>query len=476
MSSVRLVLESDTGEPLVSRAIERPFLVPNGRDVVVRSRTDDEILLRLRPTLGAGDDRGDVPVGSLPILTVRHGKLEIEFLQLPPPAPFSTSDISAMWEATARLPGGTRTSRQRDSLTRAMAGRTRSPTGASIVALPQVVEAAQALLARWPLVDRSVARWRAVALPGGREDIARSLRQGSASRLQSVGGAESAARTIRRMGAFERWTLRTLAAVVREVARRFSEDSAGDELVLQVKPLLTRVADGLDPVDSRSIDPPLSAWPPQMRGLLDACTWYLAELSAVAVGDDYAPICHLWEIYEGWVSYVVLDELERLLGPPSHGPEVASRRDANVTFRTRWDRGDERSVEYWSQLEVQAQAAAHGPRLRSVSAPLVPDGVLLIESPGETLVVVLDAKHRSSGMTLGDLSNSTAKYLWGLRSDLDSAHHLVDSAVVVTSARRPPVPFDRAVARMSAVAAIPGDDSDLRNLVSLLVSDSAVLK
>ena len=332
--NTRLILESaEDGSVLAEASVARPFLLPIGEVLVTRS-TPEEVHLQLARRGGgfrlddAGERWADVAVGAVPILCwdLTQDVYKLVELQLPVPAPFVQADIEQMWAAACSLPPPVPASVRRDAL---------SATGIAfegpvnpLSLLTLITNLATRLLRSWPIRESVSLGWRPIDLPGGREDV-----RGTIAQLARAGVAVKStniavpARTLRRRSDGVPWHLASLTQALREVTRLVREAEGQGRLEGSadvIRSLLAPIEGALAIVslEEHRADPPPSSWPPPLRTLYELCLIFIAGVSAQGSGSQRAPICHLWALYEVWVSACVLRSIEHLVGAPPKPPEM----------------------------------------------------------------------------------------------------------------------------------------------------------
>lgn len=464
---VRLVTEDG---PVDEVSVRTPVLPPPvGLEVAVRDGAIEWRLPRLGPLAGADRVEVDRFVGSVPCVSRApegHAHdLLVQYLTAPPPTPFDGPAIDAMWDAVSQLPGPVPASAVGQGATSRAQARL-GPLGVQWSALPQVLVAADQLLARWPRREHSEQIWRARDLPGGRENAVATLRSPRA-RYEEDGPLFTA-----RLRATDApWRTRAVAGSAHRLAALVAE-AVGAEGEGVTAPLRA-VADRAMPALGTG-DPPRSSWPRSLRRFQDLASIVFRQVQAVGAGSQEAPLARLWELYEGWVLSRLVELLSAdLATAPSIAPTLVGYADAGGTaprptwFAT-WETTDRR-VTIWAQLRV----GGNGPRIfnstqplygaepwlpaiRSVTSDLIPDAVLVAHATdGTQEVAVLDAKQRSGAMmSAGDAGSAGSKYLWGLRAAKSDAH-ILQRVVLFTPATRPKM-HDPPNARIHVVTAFPG--------------------
>jgi hypothetical protein len=406
----------------------------------------------------SGVELPDVPVGSLPIVTLNPntGNIEIVPLSLPVPEPFDQVGIDEMWRSVVDLPEAVRSGVRRRALWEGVtADREYSDFELSVPSLPKVFELSKSLLHRWPQRESSENYWRPIEIAGGREDAHGTIRRLDRAGAVAIGNRVMPRRSLRRRASTEDWQLPSLAAVVTELVRRIKAEpgladasGAGTLLLEEVAALSSSRATGSEPLPS--------SWPWGLRTLYDLALEALAFSTPAGVGPTMAPLCHLWRLYEAWVSTQVINWVAGIRGrSPDIGPGVAAPGNA---WKAMW-RDDNVVTEVWGQLQVSGNPIELGDdptlSIRSVTSQLVPDILVVVATPQSATLIAFDAKRTSSLRLLPDEATTTAsKYHWGLRATHANADVYLDKVVLVTCAS-PPTFFDNAKARTISVRARP---------------------
>lgn len=334
-------------------------------------------------------------------------------LEVPPPPPFSSADLTAMWQARNRIQESRRPvssghadwSKMERRLSEAVDWR----------ALRCAAAAAVTLLGNWPTTPTRIVRWLPPDRTGGVLLIGATER---ARRNHAFGPGTGGSPTLtaRRFAVPDERRLHALTAVATLLGDRLDALMA-QEVDTDVREglagLFRRVAVRSHP--QRPVaDPPPSVWPSSMVSAYSAILRALSSLNDVGVGTSSAPLSELWELYEAWVADQLTTGLTRALGLP-HSGSVAG------TVLGRWDDGDAQV-----ELRYQATVPAVDPTTRqrglrilgeeyvAAVGALKPD-LLLVRRGGTTKSVVVDAKKRSARVTHDDLTENVSKYQWGVR-------------------------------------------------------------
>lgn len=436
-----------------------PLLVPRELRTVSRSPG----LVVLGPPEHSDQLGADIVAGSVPLLYLDGDRARIAWLELPPPAPLTLSDLGAMWQqlADAELP-----------IPASVAVQGRLPSGRLVLHEQLLVDylepahrLARELLAHWPRLRGSRLRWQHLELPGGREDPVLTASRGARFPGLSTARGPLPARSARRISADPPWTSRTLArAAVRAVHHLRGAEWLGspEERGTVERPFLDVAARAnLDPTRP---DPPLSSWPAQARQLLEL----LLALGAVASATTderpaNAPLCYVWRLYEAWVASEVLLAFDQ--------------RDDTVRTGLVTGRPGCEWLASWStpggELVVCAQlrvgrlpghldhTLAFG--VRSNTSLLIPDVSIFLVGADRVSYVVVDAKRRSAaGMAPDDVAEAASKYVWGLRLDPPCGAEPridVDRAIIATTAAAPTMYSTDG--RIDAVTVRPGSSAGL---------------
>ena len=457
------LLDSDGAGVLSSVRVHKSYLLPEGELEVV-GRFADRVRLRLTQQRGPGrtDAEGrqlpDVPVGSVPVVTRNPDtdELYVEELRIPSPAPFSDGAIDRMWNSAQRLPEPVQNYVRRRGLWSAKAAGVQSASDLFAPSLPKLVSAARHLVRHWPQSESWDVYWRPVELAGGLEDARGTMRHLGQVPVALVGGRHIPTRTLRRRADLTPWRIGAVSVVATEVAYRvrMQGGSYAEELVAP----LQAVADLARP-RIRGPDPSPASWPGQMRLFHTAALEVLASVSAAGIGTDRAPLCHLWVLYEAWISESLLQLMESELGPPVVPPTVTGGGRHGPVWFSRWKRGLQ-TIELWSQPSIggSGRAFCGNPdfEVGSVTAGLIPDNVVAVDGPGGRTLVLIDAKHRGNEvMDASDAAEAASKYLWGLRAVGPLAMPAPRMEVVLVSSGPPATLFSPEEARTTTVQAVP---------------------
>lgn len=464
--SVEIELIGSDGVPIAMDSKPRVFewfIVPEG-EVTVEHRSPGRVRLRLTSEKGIGrrgsygEELPDLPIGSLPIATLNPntGLLETVFIKIPPPSPLGDADIDEMWSALKALPAPARRWVRRRALwTESAPQRRPSDFDLFVASLPDLVEFGHHLLSRWPQRESVDTYWRSIELAGGREDSRATLR--SAGRLPTRRGAlgQIPVKTIRTRADTVPWQLTSVAILAGEVARRVRlEAGAGHEhLVRPLEGVAERSRSS-----RRVLDPPASSWPASLRMFHNAALDVLAAMTADGHGADRAPLCHLWLLYEAWVSTRVLEHVTSLKGrQPDEQPTLIRTHRGGAAWRASW-LGSNEVVEVWGQLDIGArpQTLCDDPNftIRSLTSVLIPDVLVASRSSEGYRVSVVDAKFRTGAMEAEDAATSASKYHWGLRPEL-SGNPLGISHVLLATTGEPCKLFDPVMSRITVSTLLP---------------------
>ena len=201
-------------------------------------------------------------------------------------------------------------------------------------------------------------------------------------------------RTARRVGATSDWTSKRLAVECRQLAAQLQEVAG-----LSAAPLidlLAAVSVRASPSGSRSDVPP-STWPSGARELLSGILQAQAALALSAGGAAFAPLSHVWELYEAWIGSICLSTLIELLGEPETLTVEANEWVAG------WADSSSRLVACSQHaFGASSRTLLGGDRtLMSVTAELIPD-LLVARSEGDRarLTVIMRSEPAVPGLTL----------------------------------------------------------------------------
>jgi hypothetical protein len=394
----------------------------------------------------------------------------VEFLEVPPPPPFSHNDIQGMWKALLdfRLPlAGSIAMQGRSTGAKAAAGH---PITSET--LPRAISGCQRLIRRWPTNESRESIWRPTDMRGGREDLQATDRLGARRGGVTVGSRVIPDRVARRQRSSIPWTSTRLSGACRALAVYLREVGLdGSEQVL-VGPLelVAALAAPARPVP----DPPLSSWPAQARSTFRAVIEALVGLAVAGRGSSSVPLSDVWKIYESWIALRSLSVLEECLGP-------AKPVGVGTVWSSEWD-VDGVTVRLHCQREIGASSggnvAGHPDGIISVSSNLRPDVLIsVIGSTGDKALFCIDAKRRitATQMDAGDVATAASKYLWGIRDASDPDLLPVVTTLIVSSAGLASV-HDVERSRIFGLFALPsqgaeGFDVFVREEVERLVAE-----
>ena len=435
-----------------------PVLLPEATRIMRETPSRVEIA----PVGGPGDDMPDVLVGWLPVVT-RHGLgLRAEYLDLRPPEPFKKTDVSLMWKtlqaSSAPLPARI------------------GPQGRLDVADPSTLRAqglepeflrtahstARALVAEWPQVEAVQHAWRPIDITAGREDERDTdKRAGVFPMIKRPDGTPRPTLSSRIVPTSQLWRSNQLAAMAREVLARIGRVDAdrvpGLESPKLVAPFEAVARQAYD--RRRTLERPLSTWPTRASAALTAFGALLSGVAPRDAGGTYAPLCHLWRLFEAWVALQVLDQLAddaRL--SLRKAPAKGSGDEWHAVFE-----GPNGRILVVAQPQVSRDPASCGilapVGLFSVSSVLQPDLVVAMEDmhSGTWHVDVYDAKKRSQPMTSGDVAEAASKYVWGIRRKGSTADELAVRSVTIVTTGDGGSMFSPADSRIGSVCAMPSE-------------------
>ena len=463
---VRVRLYDPAGTTVTAEAtVRRPYLMPLGI-VEVLSESEDTVSLRLRPERGIarvdedGEPLPDVPVGAIPILTrnTTTGEFTVVELVLPPPPAFPPGGVDEMWQAVCALPSPVPASIRHQGLWAAEAAGKWSEEDVFVASLPWLLAEARHLVHRWPQREALETYWRSVELPGGREDVMRTLRAPHVP-VAVLAGRAVPTRSLRWRASTEPWTVEAVEVLAREVGRRVREIRTAEAGLDEMLAPLAGV-EALARRRDRRTDPPPSSWPWPLRRFHDAALDVLLDVSAAGAGSERAPLCHLWRLYEGWVSHELFAFLGADLGAPAVEPTFSGFNSVGgATWWSRW-RGDGTVVDLWSQPEIDDRGFVPcddpGLAVISVSSSLIPDALVAVRRHGDLTLIVFDAKHTGERqMTPGEVTRAVSKYLWGIRAAADPSAPGALRRVVLVSSGSPGYVFDAGRARIHGLSAVP---------------------
>ncbi|WP_282943933.1 hypothetical protein [Cellulomonas endometrii] len=377
----------------------------------------------------------------------------VAVLDVPPPSPFSRSDIAVMWAARneldipRRVARGANAAWSRIRLTRS--------DGIDLVALARAIGEANRLLQAWPRRDTTQLTWLPVARAGGRLRVRVTERH---SRIFEQHGDRTVPRlSARSVGGVEDHTLRSLSVVSGLVARRIRQAPlrVGDQDVRrEVARLFDRVAERARPTRT-VLDGPAASWPQSFRGAYRALQAALSELEVLGVGDQRAPLSEVWELYEVWALQRVVAGLSSTWGVPTAPTGgllswrwVAAGVDVEVRYQT--------TVPAWP-LEVDVSGTA----LTAIVGELRPDILLTVGRGANARYAILDPKKRAAPMKQDDVTAQASKYLWGVRAvrSGEIAPEVLLHSVTLLAPRGGPSAV-HASGRVRVVSAAPSVGSD----------------
>ena len=482
----RLVLESaDDRSVLAETTVTSPYLLPIGEVIVTRS-TPEEVHLQLARGGGAfrSDDAGerwaDVPVGAIPILCwdPTLTGYRIQELPIPPPHPFSQADIDQMWADTCRLPSPVPNSVRRDGLS-ATGIAFEGPVNPMSV-LTVVTNLATRLVRRWPIRESTTLGWRPIDLPGGREDVRGTISQLSRAGIALIDEEVLVpARSLRRRSDGIPWRLTSLAQALREVDRLVKHAASDGRITGSanvIRSLLEPIerARTITSVKTRTFtDPAPSSWPPPLRTLYELSLVFIAGVSAQGAGTERAPLCHLWALYESWVSACVLQAIEHIVGaPPLRPPEVVGVNSVGgPVWRAQWEKP--MRIELWSQGEIASGSTNLGVPVTSITATLIPDCTIIFRSGDRSTITVVDAKLRRDTLTAGDAAQQASKYLWGARRSANPEQSALNEVVLVSPSQVANM-YSPDLARVEGVTATPTEAGGVERVLTALLHSEAL--
>ena len=453
------VVFDDGVRSLTTEVDGSPVLLPDATRFVRRSPS----CVRVEPVGALGDDgMPDVLVGRLPVVTWDGRRLRAEYIDLPPPLPFRKGDVSLMWEtlrsSPVPLPSGIGAQGRLD-LADPAAWREK---GLEPEFLPAAHRAARALAAEWPPIESIQHTWRPIDVTAGREDErSTEKRAGLFPAIELQDGTRRPTMSSRIVPSVELWRSNQLAAMAREVLDRIIAANKGcapefktSELVAPFE-VVARQAQGRASTPER----PFSTWPPRASAALTAFGALLSDVAPSDAGITYAPLCHLWRLFESWVAlqvYVQLADDRRLslLDPPEQGRgdewhAVFDRPEGQVIVVAQPQISDEPA-----SCKILERAV-----LFSVSSILQPDVVVAIEDRHSQTwhIDVYDAKKHSRTMTPGGVAEAASKYVWGIRRKGLTGHDLAVRAVTLITTREEEARMFSTASRIDTLCAMPSD-------------------
>lgn len=440
-----------------------PPIYPPADGVSVERDHDHAIRLvaRARDSLREQDFADEI-VGALPIVgrDPETGLLVTRFLCSQPAVPFTPASVAVMWDAVQRLPGPVAASVRFQGYGLG-GGAAELGSGLALPSLSALLAHCAHLVCRWPSREDVLRIWRHVGDTGGREDAIETGRRWRGDGAVSGVGHPVPAMTARIVGDEAPWKLAALATVAGAVRARILAKYPDEWAAVSLLDDLERLA---SPGHARP-DPPPSVWPGSLRSAHRLGLEVLADWDAAVTGEAWAPMCFLWQMYEAWVSYAVLNALEAVLGAPTDEPRIVSTVGGAPCWRSGWALPD-REVWLWSQPEFGRERlltvpGAVGSALVSVTAKLRPDVFVSVSDGNGLSHWAFDAKQRGGRMlTAGQVSEAAAKYVWGIRhpGKLDETV-LAGCRVLATNGGAGMI--DVARARIGAARVLPGHETDV---------------
>lgn len=434
-------LEDEAGALLSEVPIGSGWLLPLGPEVEIAER-GNPLVLRLRPAPRSmsGEDEGGVidrvTVGSLPVVTqdLSTQELSVVYLDLPPPRGFDTPGISEMWNALSVLPPSARAAVRRAALWDSGARLHYSDLAVHLPTLPDLLAESVHLLHNWPQKESVAYLWHPLGLPGGVEQVGRTLRSLHRVECAQLGDRVVPSKTVRRRGDSEPWKLHAVSSLAQSVKRRIAEhdEVTGTGIPKLLAPLDAVVERAQPSHPVADVSP--SSWPAPLRSWHQKGRQVLAEAEADRRLDGRAPLCQFHDLFEAWVTVKVMEQISTRFGEPV----IKNQPDGNSllgkpTFFSRWTT-EQGPIEVWAQKCIEAPiATVLGREIRSVTSTLAPD--LLVATPNG--LVAIDAKYTSkTRVPIGTVSATGSKYMWGLRDGPDAeAGPALDAVHVVTNAQ-----------------------------------------
>jgi hypothetical protein len=451
------VAEENLGGPLMIR--------PGGMKVVERSGAD--LVLELERS---GTEVPDMLVGEVPLVWWNpvERSVDVSFVKVRPPAPFTKEDVSTMWSRLVStsmrgltLPPG----QGRDQGPRPSRGDWLRPE-----AVPNARAACRHLLANWPEREHVVSVWSPADMRGAPEDLIETERRGGSRPGREVGGALIPDKVARRHRSTAPWASAELAAACRSLAKAVEERLASPAqegaLVRPIREVAERAG------VSRAVDPSRSSWPPIAREVFAAV---LGARISLALGNDptgLVPLSNVWRLYEGWLAIAVADALKSLLGDGSELP-------GKTGWGWEWSYGSA-LVRVRAQAVIGAEAnpelAGHPDGLLSVLSNLKPDVLVTVCDPaGKQEVLCVEAKRRiaATEMEASEVAEAGAKYAWGIRSGADPTEPI--ASVIVASSADLLSMHDELESRLSTAFLLPSQgretfDKSVRQRVKALLA------
>ena len=458
----------------------RPVILP--QTLVAVEESEDRLVLEPAPS-DDGLGGADAIAGAIPLICYTPAGPEVFWLEIPPPAPLTMSDLEAMWSEVVGL--GVPPPASISAQGRMLPGEL-SP--ARQIAYEYVVRAHQAcrqLLVGWPKRPATTVRWQHLELPGGREDPALTARHaGRLTGIESPAGHRLPVRSARSVHLDLDWRSNRLAISAHALAEALMTQAwRGTERQRRafVRPFVD-LASRATPL-SHHADPPLSAWPTPAKFALEAVLSALAAVNVVStdrIDGVRAPLCYIWRLYEAWVAARtarILDGLDgwERVSPPAK--DYAQNAPTCEWIGTWQGRRDSRRIHVTAQLEVGKDPSDLNGRspfgIYSVTSYLIPDVCLVMVdgAGGRAGLLAVDAKRRAQ-MLPRDAAEAASKYVWGLRLDTGRGDDEVQVGRVILATTATPPQMYSPAGRISAVLTLPSNSvsyaSELENALKTL--------
>jgi hypothetical protein len=447
---VRVSLRS-RGETVAKTDLGGPLLIRPG-GMRVKGRSGPELVLELEQS---GPEAPDLLVGEVPLVwwNAATRSVEISFVKVRPPDPFTEADVSAMWKlllGTSLRELHSPPGQGRDEGPSRHAGKWLRPE-----AIPRARTTCRRMLSRWPVQESVATYWSPPDMRGAPEDLVETDRRGGSKPGLTMGRVRIPDRVARRRRSSAPWTSPKLAVacrtLVKELKAQLASPADGDELVRPILQAAERAG------GSRAVDLPVSSWPPLAQETLRAVVEARISLAAGSGQEERVPLSDVWRLYEKWLAIATVEALRPLLGP---GVESS---DGD---RWRWEWGvGSAIVRVHAQAtidgEVDVALAGHPDGLLSVLSDLQPDVLVTVCDPeGDQGVLCVEAKRRieATGMEASEVAAAGAKYALGIRSGADPQTPI--ASVIVASSAELARMHDEESSRVSSCFLLPTSGRD----------------
>jgi PD-(D/E)XK nuclease superfamily len=354
--------------------------------------------------------------GLLPINFIDgSGSLQLYTVDVPPPSPFSAEDIWLMWNSYCEIEwffNGKVRPYGKGSGARASHYESR----VDISKLAILEQTAQQLILMWPTTFDVIERWLPVEIPGGRENILKTIRRENHSGQEYFLDRQTTIPFLSARDFVDQtdWTSERVAYYAEECRRELK--SIGSRVSAQSSKLeyfLIRIAERCGSTEAHAVDPPVSALPTLFQEFINAALEFLLHASQLRSGLGQVPLVNPWALYEAWATHSVEQILVKLLGLP-----LSHERKENAQLARVWET-DKNRVLFLAQPTISQEAfPIFESSIKSVTSILKPDVLIVSEcEDNPPRILIIDAKHRLSvEFDTGQAAVELAKYLWGIRN------------------------------------------------------------